>query len=274
MSYRIESMFTTRGSFGPASSLRARSSCTKLHTDPQSLGRPRHFSRSRLTPMSLSDMDSLAPRIPVWPRATSSANDGPSAAAATNVPMNPSAMPGDSHVQAIEDRPVCDRHPPGSHQDGAGDRAFANAPWARCRVVCTGQHRELMAPILTFFGIRPDLRLDAMRPGQPVAELAARMIASLRGAIASERPDLVLAQGDTDQRPGGGPGQFLARDPFRARRGGAAVGQPRHAFSRGGEPGRGVPPRLDPPRADAAVHAQTCSARESVPRRSTSREIP
>ena len=76
-------------------------------------------------------------------------------------------------------------------------QALSAAPWARCRTVHTGQHRDLVKPILDFFGIRPHVTLDAMRPRQPLPELMARMIDSLRGAIATERPELVLAQGDT-----------------------------------------------------------------------------
>jgi UDP-N-acetylglucosamine 2-epimerase (non-hydrolysing) len=76
-------------------------------------------------------------------------------------------------------------------------RALRSSPWARCRVVSTGQHRELLAPILGSFGIEPDIQLDAMRPGQPVPELTARLVGSMRGVLAAERPELVLAQGDT-----------------------------------------------------------------------------
>jgi UDP-N-acetylglucosamine 2-epimerase (non-hydrolysing) len=76
-------------------------------------------------------------------------------------------------------------------------RLLRAAPWARCRIVCTGQHRELVAPILDFFGIEPNLDLRAMRPGEPLGSLTGRMVASMKGALAAERPDLVLAQGDT-----------------------------------------------------------------------------
>ena len=71
------------------------------------------------------------------------------------------------------------------------------APWARCRVVCTGQHRELVRPILDFFEIHADVSLDGLRPEQPLATRARRLTGSLQGVLASERPDLVLAQGDT-----------------------------------------------------------------------------
>ncbi len=76
-------------------------------------------------------------------------------------------------------------------------RAFRAAPWARCRVLLTAQHRELVDPILAFFGIEPDIDLDLMRPDQSLVELTSRMLPAVHEAIARERPDMVLAQGDT-----------------------------------------------------------------------------
>lgn len=76
-------------------------------------------------------------------------------------------------------------------------RALRTVPWTRCRVVCTGQHRDLVEPVLDFFQIRPDLTLDAMRTGQTLSELTERLIGSLRGTLAAIRPGMVLAQGDT-----------------------------------------------------------------------------
>jgi UDP-N-acetylglucosamine 2-epimerase (non-hydrolysing) len=75
--------------------------------------------------------------------------------------------------------------------------AFQSAPWARCRVLSTGQHRELADSMLRFFGIEPDLDLDIMRPNQTLVELTSRLLPAVHDAIARERPDIVLAQGDT-----------------------------------------------------------------------------
>jgi UDP-N-acetylglucosamine 2-epimerase (non-hydrolysing) len=76
-------------------------------------------------------------------------------------------------------------------------RAFRAAPWARCRVLFTAQHRELVAPMFAFFGIEPDIDLDIMRPDQSLVELTSRLLPAVHDAIARERPDMVLAQGDT-----------------------------------------------------------------------------
>jgi UDP-N-acetylglucosamine 2-epimerase (non-hydrolysing) len=76
-------------------------------------------------------------------------------------------------------------------------KAFQAASWARCRVLFTAQHRELVDQMLTFFGIEPDLDLDIMRPNQSLVELTSRLLVAVHDAITRERPDLVLAQGDT-----------------------------------------------------------------------------
>lgn len=76
-------------------------------------------------------------------------------------------------------------------------RALQAAPWARCRVLLTAQHRELVDPMLAFFGIDPDIDLDLMRVNQSLVDLTSRMLPAVHDVIAGERPDIVLAQGDT-----------------------------------------------------------------------------
>ncbi len=75
--------------------------------------------------------------------------------------------------------------------------AMREAAWAETRVVATAQHRELLDPVLRFFGIAPDHDLDAMRPDQSPAELVARTTTALDAVLAAEKPDCVVAQGDT-----------------------------------------------------------------------------
>lgn len=76
-------------------------------------------------------------------------------------------------------------------------RALRATSWAEVRVVATAQHRQMLDQVLQFFGIGVDRDLDLMRPDQPLADLASRMIAALDPVLAEERPDCVLAQGDT-----------------------------------------------------------------------------
>ena len=75
--------------------------------------------------------------------------------------------------------------------------ALQEAPWAKTRVLATAQHRQMLDQIHAFFGIHPDRDLDAMRPGQGLADLTARLLAGIDPVLAEEQPELVLAQGDT-----------------------------------------------------------------------------
>ncbi|UPT74021.1 MAG: UDP-N-acetylglucosamine 2-epimerase (non-hydrolyzing) [Elusimicrobiota bacterium] len=65
-------------------------------------------------------------------------------------------------------------------------------------VVCaTGQHRELLASALRPFGLRPDVDLRLMRPGQTPDQVARRAMAALAPLLRRVKPALVVVQGDT-----------------------------------------------------------------------------
>jgi UDP-N-acetylglucosamine 2-epimerase (non-hydrolysing) len=65
-------------------------------------------------------------------------------------------------------------------------------------IVCaTGQHRELVEPLVWLFDLRPQFELDAMLPGQSLAPLTARLLIQIDEVIQQVRPDWLLAQGDT-----------------------------------------------------------------------------
>ena len=66
-----------------------------------------------------------------------------------------------------------------------------------CHVCSTGQHREMLDQVMQFFGIRPDSSLDLMQSGQTLGEYTARAVRELDLYLADQRPDFVLAQGDT-----------------------------------------------------------------------------
>lgn len=76
-------------------------------------------------------------------------------------------------------------------------RALGDRPWARCRLVFTAQHRDLARPVFEHFGLTPDVDLDVMRPGQSLADLSNRLVVALHETLRRERPDCVVAQGDT-----------------------------------------------------------------------------
>ena len=67
----------------------------------------------------------------------------------------------------------------------------------RVRVISTGQHRELLAPFLAAFDLDPHVELATMVPGQSLADLLAGIVSAMGHVLASERPDIVVVQGDT-----------------------------------------------------------------------------
>jgi UDP-N-acetylglucosamine 2-epimerase (non-hydrolysing) len=67
----------------------------------------------------------------------------------------------------------------------------------RTRVCVTGQHREMLDPMLPLFGIEPDHDLDVMQDDQSPSRLAASVLTGLERILEAERPDWVLVQGDT-----------------------------------------------------------------------------
>ena len=66
-----------------------------------------------------------------------------------------------------------------------------------CRVVATGQHREMFRQVAEQFGFRVDADLGVMRKNQTLAGLTARLMQRIDVWLERERPDLALVQGDT-----------------------------------------------------------------------------
>lgn len=83
------------------------------------------------------------------------------------------------------------------------------------RVVFTGQHREMVEPILDLFNIQPEVRLDVMTPGQTLNDVFLRVSQGLtllwrdKDAV----PDYVVVQGDTTTCMAGGLVAFHERIP-------------------------------------------------------------
>lgn len=65
------------------------------------------------------------------------------------------------------------------------------------RVLATAQHRQLLDQVFQAFGIAADIDLDIMRPNQSLTTLTGRLMLALDEVLLAEKPDLVLAQGDT-----------------------------------------------------------------------------
>lgn len=93
-------------------------------------------------------------------------------------------------------------------------KALHQSDWAQCRVVLTGQHRELIAPMLTWFGIQVDHDLDLMRDAQTPGDLIGRILPKLENLLRKISADIVLAQGDTATTFASALAAFHTRIPF------------------------------------------------------------
>ena len=69
--------------------------------------------------------------------------------------------------------------------------------WAEVRVVATAQHREMLDQVLKVFDIEPDIDMDIMRPDQTLSTLTSRLLLSMDDVLQAEKPEAVVAQGDT-----------------------------------------------------------------------------
>lgn len=79
--------------------------------------------------------------------------------------------------------------------------------------VVTGQHREMLDQVNSLFGIRPDHDLDLMSSGQSLSRIFARVLDGLDPLLVSERPDVVVVQGDTTSSTAAALAAFHRRIP-------------------------------------------------------------
>ncbi len=93
-------------------------------------------------------------------------------------------------------------------------KAMRAEQWAECRVVRTGQHREMVDEALECFGIRADVDLNVMTHDQTLSNLTARLLTALDQTIAKETPSFLLAQGDTTTVLAAALASFYRKVPF------------------------------------------------------------
>lgn len=75
--------------------------------------------------------------------------------------------------------------------------ALQKESWANVRVLATAQHRHMLNQVLSLFNIEPHIDLDIMRPNQTLTILTSRLLLEVNEVLLTEKPDLVLVQGDT-----------------------------------------------------------------------------
>jgi len=77
----------------------------------------------------------------------------------------------------------------------------------------TGQHTSLSEAPIEFFGLKPDLQWDVLRPGQSQNVLLAKLLGHLDEAITRVNPAAILVQGDTTSALAGGVAGFHRQIP-------------------------------------------------------------
>jgi UDP-N-acetylglucosamine 2-epimerase (non-hydrolysing) len=65
------------------------------------------------------------------------------------------------------------------------------------RVITTGQHRDLVAPVLEVFGLEADHDLDLMRPGASLDYILSTALVGIGEVLAADKPAALIVQGDT-----------------------------------------------------------------------------
>lgn len=80
-------------------------------------------------------------------------------------------------------------------------------------VVSTGQHRDILNPMLAAFGITPDIDLALGRDRHSLNQLASRLLGSLQDTISDVRQRAMVVQGDTTSAMAGALAAFHLHVP-------------------------------------------------------------
>ena len=90
--------------------------------------------------------------------------------------------------------------------------ANADTRFQTC-LVSSGQHEEMLTPILSLFQLKADYDLKVMRADQDLATLNARICNEMVKPLLAEKPDWTIVQGDTVTCAGAATSAFLLRCP-------------------------------------------------------------
>jgi len=65
------------------------------------------------------------------------------------------------------------------------------------KVIVTGQHREMLDQVLKIFNVVPDYDLKIMEENQTLSQIVIKSLKGLEDIIKSEKPNMIIVQGDT-----------------------------------------------------------------------------
>ncbi len=81
-------------------------------------------------------------------------------------------------------------------------------------LISSGQHRQMLDQAFAVFGLKPDLDLNLMQPGQTLPELTARVITGVTAALRERKLSALLLQGDTTTVLGSALAAFYEKVPI------------------------------------------------------------
>ncbi|MCE9606198.1 MAG: UDP-N-acetylglucosamine 2-epimerase (non-hydrolyzing) [Planctomycetia bacterium] len=81
-------------------------------------------------------------------------------------------------------------------------------------VCLSGQHRELVTPLVDYFELRPNCDLQVMSPNQNLAELTSRCLRKVDDVLGQYGPDFVIVQGDTTTAAATAQAAFFREKPI------------------------------------------------------------
>lgn len=84
----------------------------------------------------------------------------------------------------------------------------------RLRCCVTGQHRDLLDPILQAFDIRADHDLNIIAKDQSLFHITSSVLEGMKNVLAIEQPDLLVVQGDTSSAFASALAAFYVRIPI------------------------------------------------------------
>src|SRR5688572_16072109 len=76
-------------------------------------------------------------------------------------------------------------------------RALREKPSVQLVTLFSGQHKDMVRPVLEWFGIELDDAISFLADDRSLSVLTGFLFTELESAISRHRPDLMLAQGDT-----------------------------------------------------------------------------
>jgi len=81
-------------------------------------------------------------------------------------------------------------------------------------LISSGQHRQMLDQAFGVFGLKPDVDLNLMQPGQTLPDLTARVITGVTGALRELKLAALLLQGDTTTVLGSALAAFYEKVPI------------------------------------------------------------